>query len=174
MSAPHQLSPPQDCPRRRAVILKFSLQGLKIYSGEGEVGTHVGAGEDRTGVLLPGNALASIQPCTAPPASPLPSLLWAFGRPLSKALPPWQAWMTVSPPSHPPATSPPESPGATSWPEHQDQPAPRGFCGSPGLASGLWLASHDCGTGPGRLEANWEPLLGLPSSCWCKPVFDEH
>ncbi|KAK1340409.1 hypothetical protein QTO34_018978 [Cnephaeus nilssonii] len=28
----------KDCPRRRAVILKFSLQGLKIYSGEGEVG----------------------------------------------------------------------------------------------------------------------------------------
>ncbi|XP_066872137.1 SH2 domain-containing protein 5 isoform X4 [Kogia breviceps] len=27
----------KDCPRRRAVILKFSLQGLKIYSGEGEV-----------------------------------------------------------------------------------------------------------------------------------------
>ncbi|XP_060235207.1 SH2 domain-containing protein 5 isoform X5 [Meriones unguiculatus] len=27
----------QDCSRRRAVILKFSLQGLKIYSGEGEV-----------------------------------------------------------------------------------------------------------------------------------------
>ncbi|XP_013375201.1 PREDICTED: SH2 domain-containing protein 5 isoform X2 [Chinchilla lanigera] len=26
----------KDCPRRRAVILKFSLQGLKIYSGEGE------------------------------------------------------------------------------------------------------------------------------------------
>lgn len=70
MSAPHQLSPHQDCPRRRAVILKFSLQGLKIYSGEGEVGTRVGAGEDRTGVLLPGNALASTQPCTAPPASP--------------------------------------------------------------------------------------------------------
>ena len=35
---PHHLSPTQDCPRRRAVILKFSLQGLKIYSGEGEVG----------------------------------------------------------------------------------------------------------------------------------------
>lgn len=33
-----QLSSPQDCSRRRAVILKFSLQGLKIYSGEGEVG----------------------------------------------------------------------------------------------------------------------------------------
>uniref|UniRef100_A0A5F8G7I2 SH2 domain containing 5 n=1 Tax=Monodelphis domestica TaxID=13616 RepID=A0A5F8G7I2_MONDO len=28
----------KDCPRRRAVILKFSLQGLKIYSAEGEVG----------------------------------------------------------------------------------------------------------------------------------------
>ncbi|XP_054114837.2 SH2 domain-containing protein 5 isoform X3 [Callithrix jacchus] len=27
----------KDYPRRRAVILKFSLQGLKIYSGEGEV-----------------------------------------------------------------------------------------------------------------------------------------
>ncbi|XP_008836824.1 SH2 domain-containing protein 5 isoform X3 [Nannospalax galili] len=27
----------KDCSRRRAVILKFSLQGLKIYSGEGEV-----------------------------------------------------------------------------------------------------------------------------------------
>ncbi|XP_004850535.1 SH2 domain-containing protein 5 isoform X1 [Heterocephalus glaber] len=27
----------KDCPRRRAVILKFNLQGLKIYSGEGEV-----------------------------------------------------------------------------------------------------------------------------------------
>ncbi|EGW12655.1 SH2 domain-containing protein 5 [Cricetulus griseus] len=27
----------QDCSRRRAVILKFSLQGLKVYSGEGEV-----------------------------------------------------------------------------------------------------------------------------------------
>ncbi|XP_006145248.1 SH2 domain-containing protein 5 isoform X1 [Tupaia chinensis] len=27
----------KDCPRRRAVILKFSLQGLKICSGEGEV-----------------------------------------------------------------------------------------------------------------------------------------
>ncbi|XP_020024251.2 SH2 domain-containing protein 5 isoform X1 [Castor canadensis] len=27
----------KDCPRRRAVILKFSLQGIKIYSGEGEV-----------------------------------------------------------------------------------------------------------------------------------------
>nr|KAF6445112.1 SH2 domain containing 5 [Molossus molossus] len=27
----------RDCPRRRAIILKFSLQGLKIYSGEGEV-----------------------------------------------------------------------------------------------------------------------------------------
>ncbi|XP_044524647.1 SH2 domain-containing protein 5 [Gracilinanus agilis] len=26
----------KDCPRRRAVILKFSLQGLKIYSAEGE------------------------------------------------------------------------------------------------------------------------------------------
>lgn len=37
--APHHFSPTQDCPRRRAVILKFSLQGLKIYSGEGEVGT---------------------------------------------------------------------------------------------------------------------------------------
>lgn len=46
--APHPLSLTQDCPRRRAVILKFSLQGLKIYSGEGEVGAHVGAGEDWT------------------------------------------------------------------------------------------------------------------------------
>ncbi|XP_038602884.1 SH2 domain-containing protein 5 isoform X2 [Tachyglossus aculeatus] len=27
----------KDCPRRRAVLLKFSLQGLKIYSTEGEV-----------------------------------------------------------------------------------------------------------------------------------------
>ncbi|XP_053432958.1 SH2 domain-containing protein 5 isoform X2 [Nycticebus coucang] len=27
----------KDCQRRRAVILKFSLQGIKIYSGEGEV-----------------------------------------------------------------------------------------------------------------------------------------
>ncbi|XP_045715404.1 SH2 domain-containing protein 5 isoform X2 [Phyllostomus hastatus] len=27
----------KDCPRRRAVVLKFSLQGLKIYSGESEV-----------------------------------------------------------------------------------------------------------------------------------------
>ncbi|XP_028920199.1 SH2 domain-containing protein 5 [Ornithorhynchus anatinus] len=27
----------KDCPRRRAVLLKFSLQGLKIYSAEGEV-----------------------------------------------------------------------------------------------------------------------------------------
>ncbi|XP_008588874.1 PREDICTED: SH2 domain-containing protein 5 isoform X1 [Galeopterus variegatus] len=27
----------KDCPRRRAVILKFSLQGLKIYSAEGEM-----------------------------------------------------------------------------------------------------------------------------------------
>ncbi|XP_048205798.1 SH2 domain-containing protein 5 [Perognathus longimembris pacificus] len=32
----HQLRALKDCPRRRAVILKFSLQGLKIYSGEGE------------------------------------------------------------------------------------------------------------------------------------------
>lgn len=48
MLVPHALSPTQDCPRRRAVILKFSLQGLKIYSGEGEVGAHVGAGEDWT------------------------------------------------------------------------------------------------------------------------------
>ncbi|XP_047422445.1 SH2 domain-containing protein 5 isoform X3 [Sciurus carolinensis] len=31
----------KDCPRRRAVILKFSLQGLKVYSGEGEVGAQV-------------------------------------------------------------------------------------------------------------------------------------
>ncbi|XP_012889186.1 PREDICTED: SH2 domain-containing protein 5 [Dipodomys ordii] len=33
----HQLWALKDCPRRRAVILKFSLQGLKIYSGEGEM-----------------------------------------------------------------------------------------------------------------------------------------
>lgn len=64
----HQLSPSQDCPRRRAVILKFSLQGLKIYSGEGEVGACVGAGEAWMGQVscsfwmhspLPG-------PCAAP------------------------------------------------------------------------------------------------------------
>lgn len=46
MPAPPRLSPTQECPRRRAVILKFSLQGLKMYSGEGEVGAHVGAGDD--------------------------------------------------------------------------------------------------------------------------------
>ncbi|KAM4871856.1 SH2 domain-containing protein 5 isoform 1-T2 [Thomomys bottae] len=33
----HQLWALKDFPRRRAVILKFSLQGLKIYSGEGEM-----------------------------------------------------------------------------------------------------------------------------------------
>lgn len=49
MPAPNQLSPTQDYPRRRAVILKFSLQGLKIYSGEGEVGACMGAGEAWTG-----------------------------------------------------------------------------------------------------------------------------
>ncbi|NWJ09848.1 SH2D5 protein, partial [Crypturellus undulatus] len=31
-----RLSARQDCPRRRAVVLKFSLQGLKVYSGDGE------------------------------------------------------------------------------------------------------------------------------------------
>ncbi|XP_004678628.1 PREDICTED: SH2 domain-containing protein 5 [Condylura cristata] len=41
----------KDCPRRRAVILKISLQGLKIYSGEGEV-------------LLMAHALRRILYCT--------------------------------------------------------------------------------------------------------------
>ncbi|NWY00472.1 SH2D5 protein, partial [Nothoprocta ornata] len=26
----------QDCPRRRSVVLKFSLQGLKVYGADGE------------------------------------------------------------------------------------------------------------------------------------------
>ncbi|XP_064353132.1 SH2 domain-containing protein 5 [Dromaius novaehollandiae] len=31
-----QLRALKDCPRRRAVVLKFSLQGLKVYGGDGE------------------------------------------------------------------------------------------------------------------------------------------
>lgn len=47
------LSSPQDCSRRRAVILKFSLQGIKIYSGEGEVGGMRAPGsEDQMGYGL--------------------------------------------------------------------------------------------------------------------------
>uniref|UniRef100_A0A8B9GRP9 SH2 domain containing 5 n=1 Tax=Amazona collaria TaxID=241587 RepID=A0A8B9GRP9_9PSIT len=30
------VSPGQDCPRRRLVVLRFSLQGLKVYSADGE------------------------------------------------------------------------------------------------------------------------------------------
>ena len=33
----------------------------------------------------------------------------------------------------------------------------------PRLGRGLWLASHDWGIGPGRLEAGWEPLFGHPN-----------
>lgn len=32
------ISPGQDCPRRRSVVLRFSLQGLKVYGTDGEVG----------------------------------------------------------------------------------------------------------------------------------------
>lgn len=32
------VSPGQDCPRRRSVLLRFSLQGLKVYGADGEVG----------------------------------------------------------------------------------------------------------------------------------------
>ncbi|XP_059936497.1 SH2 domain-containing protein 5 isoform X3 [Mesoplodon densirostris] len=103
----------KDCPRRRAVILKFSLQGLKIYSGEGEVGTRVGAGEDRTGVLLPGKALASPQPCTAPPASPAaqPALgLWMSplqGPPALASVDDSFSSLTRRPPAHQDLRGPP-------------------------------------------------------------------
>lgn len=30
--------PHQDCPRRKSVVLRFSLQGLKVYGADGEVG----------------------------------------------------------------------------------------------------------------------------------------
>ncbi|XP_040143983.2 SH2 domain-containing protein 5 isoform X5 [Ictidomys tridecemlineatus] len=53
----------KDCPRRRAVILKFSLQGLKVYSGEGEVGAQEGQ------VLLMAHALRRILYSTWCPAN---------------------------------------------------------------------------------------------------------
>lgn len=40
----YQLSPGQDCPRRRSVVLRFSLQGLKVYGADGEVGGWGGQG----------------------------------------------------------------------------------------------------------------------------------
>lgn len=36
--------PRQDCPRRRSVVLRFSLQGLKVYGADGEVGGWGGQG----------------------------------------------------------------------------------------------------------------------------------
>ncbi|NWS07035.1 SH2D5 protein, partial [Motacilla alba] len=33
-----QLRALKDCPRRRSVVLRFSLQGLKVYGADGEVG----------------------------------------------------------------------------------------------------------------------------------------
>ncbi|NWV74094.1 SH2D5 protein, partial [Dasyornis broadbenti] len=33
-----QLRALKDCPRRRPVVLRFSLQGLKVYGADGEVG----------------------------------------------------------------------------------------------------------------------------------------
>ncbi|KFO78693.1 SH2 domain-containing protein 5, partial [Cuculus canorus] len=37
-----QLRALKDCPRRRSVMLRFSLQGLKVYGADGEVGVPEG------------------------------------------------------------------------------------------------------------------------------------
>lgn len=44
------ISPGQDCPRRRSVVLRFSLQGLKVLGADGEVGGWGGVKRDGEGV----------------------------------------------------------------------------------------------------------------------------
>lgn len=97
--APHSLSPTQDCPRRRAVILKFSLQGLKIYSGEGEVGALGGRGVQVRTPRVSCSPGTHLRPALRPPE--FLSLPWAVGHPLSKGPPP-----SFSPPHPTPCLQP--------------------------------------------------------------------